>query len=358
MPNLLQPTSGSPTQMDSGLSAKLKAAGHTAQTISTDQPFGAPILACSSQQYHTIEVIVVDRHGSPVSDVPLELCRDKTHVLLHKTGPDGTARFNGLEESLSYQLTLSDLDQSAWQLLETQALTPETAVSKASAYWKQQEPLKATKAFTHNVVQGECSVMLADRFGHLPQTLWDNPANLALKLKRGSMEILFPGDDLEIPPRQAKIVDVAVKKRYRIEHKLARTTLSVRLLDSFGEPYKELPYFIEFEANAGAIASKLGSTDAQGFLCQPLPSDIKRVKVTVKKGEDQEIHEFLLGELDPIQESSGAIARLNNLGFPCNLHDPENIACAVGTFQWFEGLPVTGKLDESTRVKLVEKHLS
>ncbi len=67
-----------------------------------------------------------------------------------------------------------------------------------------------------------------------------------------------------------------------------------------------------------------------------------------------------LGRIDPVSESSGVQARLNNLGYRCGKLDgvlgPKTRA-ALMKFQASAGHPdPNGELDEQTRDLLKEKH--
>lgn len=300
----------------------------------------------------------MDEDGVPVANVALELCKSETEVLRHKTGPHGTARFDRLEDG-SYQLALCDLDQDVWELAETEALTPQAAKSAWNAAWVAPGASDAGAEIVHEVVQGECTLMLADRFGHLPETVWEYAANDALHGKGKSMPILLPGDTLVIPPRRIAAVDVTVKHRYRIVRKRARTNFSVRFLGPLGLPYKGCQYLIGFYAGPDtALGHRLGKTDDEGFLREFILPKVTSIEVDLKTDVGDQVYQFDVGALDPVKEMSGVVARLNNLGFPCTAGDPDAIACAVATFQWCQQIDITGELDDDTRTRIAAAHLS
>jgi hypothetical protein len=73
-----------------------------------------------------------------------------------------------------------------------------------------------------------------------------------------------------------------------------------------------------------------------------------------------------VGDLDPVDEPSGARQRLEHLGLygatyaggddPYPSRDEGQLAAAITAFQKREGLPATGKLDDATKAALVAAH--
>lgn len=340
----------------SDTSARLRAADQVAQQHSASDSIDSPVKGCPLALRHAIEVSVVDGAGAPVANVALELRKGPSQVLRHKTGALGMARFDRLEAG-PYQLSLCELDSQVWQLSETLALSPQSARSEGNALWETRPVASPGQPIVHDVAQGECAVMLAHHYGHLPETVWK--ANSALSAKPGrSMTVLMPGDQLVIPPRQGASIEVAVKQRYLILHQLARTAFSVRLLDSEGSPFRQCQYLIRFFAVGAVLANRLGQTDSGGFLHERIQPDVTQIEVDLNTAEGDQTYRFDVGGLDPVDETSGVVERLNNLGYPCSPGNEQSIACAVGTFQWFEQIPITGKVDDDLRGRLGIAHLS
>ena len=66
-----------------------------------------------------------------------------------------------------------------------------------------------------------------------------------------------------------------------------------------------------------------------------------------------------IGDLDPVDESSGQVARLANLGYyrgPVDKVDPDEFKSAVEEFQCENSLTVDGKIGPKTQAKLKTVH--
>jgi N-acetylmuramoyl-L-alanine amidase len=339
-----------------GAISKLLAADQMARKYGDNQSISAPIQNCPLDTRYAVEVCIVDREGHPIANVPLGLGKSESEVLYHKTGPHGIARFNGLAES-TYQLELCEADRRLWQLARTETLTPPEQLGSGMAVWQDRLTSACEAKKIHEVSQGECILMLASRFGHLPETLW--AANKDKFPAGRSMAILAPGDKLVIPARQAGSISVAIGCRYHIVLGNAITKFAVRFLDSFQNPYKDCDYLVNFITDDGALPiCSSGKTDQEGFVRESILPGVVRGELRLRTPQGRKKYRFDLGALDPISEDSGAIHRLNNLGFYCSENDPLSVRGAIAAFQLCENLDVTGERDAATRTKLKERHFS
>lgn len=334
--------------------AKLRVAEQLANRYSRDQATDSPTQLCPFASRYAIEVRIVDPTGKPVSNVALCLRKNESEVLLHKTNHRGTARFEGLMEG-TYQLGLSESDDRLWRLDRTESLTPSEKKSSGDAIWQGVPNANAQASVTHEIAQGECILMLADRFGQLPETLWT--ANRENFSADRSMVVLYPREQLKIPPREIVYFSVAAGDCCHISVSNAMTEFVVRFLDSFEQPYKGCAYLIKCFAGEDLFPiTNSGETDGEGFVRESILPATTRIELDLDTSEGQLQYEFALGNLDPISETSGAISRLNNLGFYCDENDSSSVLGAAATFQWFEELPITGAIDAATRTRLEEQY--
>lgn len=194
------------------------------------------------------------------------------------------------------------------------------------------------------VRQGDCLSSIAARFGFDWQSLWEHPDNAALRSQRGNPNVLSPGDLIEIPDLRPWQESAATEQRHRFVHRGSVALLRVCLLID-GEPRNNCYCRISID---GRLTE--GSTDGDGVLEVPIPSDACRVQLWLRDGDGEDVYEFTLGELDPVDTEPGARARLSNLGFLGDGELPEVARC----FQRHEELLESGGLDEATRARLME----
>jgi hypothetical protein len=199
------------------------------------------------------------------------------------------------------------------------------------------------------VQQGDCLASIAAMNKRSWQTLWNHPDNAALKKKRQSPNVLYPGDVVNIPDIVVKTHACATGATHVFQTSSAKTLFRVRLLED-GRPRKNLKYELHVDQ-----LTFTGTTDGDGMVEQRIPATASQaILVTV-----EDAISFDFGNLDPIEEDSGAKQRLRNLGF---LHEAEAsgsddvLSDAVREFQQQWGLPVTGQVDATTRQKLLQAH--
>lgn len=203
----------------------------------------------------------------------------------------------------------------------------------------------------HTVAQGEYLSLIARTYGLRPERIWNHPANLALRLKRKSPNILHPGDELTIPPKEAKEETAPTERRHRFIVKAATQKIRLVLKDRLGKPIRNTPYRIWISGRPDVS----GSTDGGGLLETEIPVNVQQAKLYVYKM----CWDLNVGALNPISKHSGVQQRLNNLGFDCGAPDGvvgPKTRSALTRFQRSAGLPPTGVPDEVTRRKLEEKH--
>lgn len=211
------------------------------------------------------------------------------------------------------------------------------------------------------VQQGDhISKIAADHGLRLWQTIWDHPDNADLKAKRGNPNVLFPGDELEVPERESRTEECATGRRHRFRAKTQGLTLRVKTLDFGSAPV----------TNADATLWVGGDfehtkTDGEGMLERALPLNAQEGRLRVQSPAIAGTLDVPLdiGHLDPVDQVTGQIARLNNLGYDAGpVEEPEDSAAkqrvcsAVEEFQCDQGLKVDGIVGPNTQKKLKEAH--
>lgn len=229
----------------------------------------------------------------------------------------------------------------------------------------------------YTVRQGDCIASIAYREGFFWETLWSDSANSELRRKREVGNVLAPGDVVHIPDLRKRAEAGAAEQKHRFRRKGVPAILRLQILgppetdDTPGaqgrldeseyedptfeariapdEPLSAVPYRLVIDGE-----SRDGKTDGQGRLEVPIPPDAQSGRVILNPDtEDERVIGLRLGAMDPIEEDAGVAARLNNLGFPAKPGTPPT-ADTVRLFQEKNGLDVTGKVNDATRLKLTE----
>jgi N-acetylmuramoyl-L-alanine amidase len=208
----------------------------------------------------------------------------------------------------------------------------------------------------HVVKQRECLVSIARQYGFAdPSTIYDDPGNEELRQKRPHPNVLFPGDEVVIPEPDTTTITIRTGKRTKLVATVARRELRLRLTGAGGVALANEPFTVEA---SGEVAG--GTTDGAGLLVASVSGRAVSAVVTAA-GLTWSVR---LGALDPIGDtpdggSSGALARLANLGFlfaGSPPPSPEALAAALRAFQREQGLEETGELDSATASKVQEAH--
>jgi putative peptidoglycan binding protein len=209
----------------------------------------------------------------------------------------------------------------------------------------------------HVVEAGEHIAGIAHQHGFLNwQTIWDDPANAALKAKRSSPAVLAPGDRLVIPDPPTQTVTVATGKRHVF--RISKPKLKVRVVvrDFDGSPIAKAACKLVVDD-----VSKELTTDDKGLIECPVSEKAKTATLTLTEpgtGLDIVLN-LQIGGLDPVETLSGQEARLNNLGYAAGTAGDAKDAAfvrAVRAFQTDNKLDVDGDCGPKTQAKLTEVH--
>jgi hypothetical protein len=202
---------------------------------------------------------------------------------------------------------------------------------------------------THVIESGDTVASLAAAHGFTdPRIVWNAPENAELRQRR-KPDILAPGDELYIPPRELRTVTVATGRRHtlRIERCLVR--LRVALRDIVGKPRAGTTAVLEVDGKREDLTA-----DGDGVIEMTIAPDARDAVLTV----DGQEYDLEIGKLDPIDSEEGVTRRLRNLGYLVDGmgDDAEALSFAVELFQVDHELAVDGNDLESIREKLEEVH--
>lgn len=340
----------------------LAAAEKAAHAYSDSQAVGATTMPCPNSKKELKEVIrvkVVGEDGVGLGDVALQLSRDDKQVLTGKTAPDGVYAFKGLEPG-SYQLSLPELDQDAWKELSAEALPANEAKSSSVACWQSAPAARVDGEKIHVIKQGECVGKIAEVYGFFPKTIWEYGKNKELReLRHDEMYILFEKDQVVIPAKRQKVQPVHTGDALMVLRKGIPESLNIRFLNYDDTPRVGMPYLVKIETKGDDIFPALsGTVDGQGLVRVPIPPKAIFAEITLGQGNDQQIHKFDLGYVNPIDTLSGVKARLNSLRYYCGDETDEpnqKTKDAIKAFQRRYELEPTGERDHPTLALLKEK---
>jgi N-acetylmuramoyl-L-alanine amidase len=201
----------------------------------------------------------------------------------------------------------------------------------------------------HTVSQGESISSIAVLYGHFPQTVWDDPANEALRKKRENPNLLLPGDVVVVPDKVTKEAPVQTGKVHRFRRKGVPEVLRLQLRE-YGKPRAGASFLLDVDG----VLHK-GQTNAQGVLQVTVPNSSRKAVLRIGKGE---VYTIDISHVDPLEGEQANPRRLVNLNFLKGEEqgDEKALRRAVRAFQQAHELDATGELDGPTRQKLREVH--
>lgn len=210
----------------------------------------------------------------------------------------------------------------------------------------------------HKVEPGDCISSIAHKYGMVPDTIWNDPANAELKSKRKTPNVLMAGDIVIIRDLEKKEVACSTGGRHRFNKKKGTSSvLKLVMEDEEMKPRANVKYVLTV---GGSITT--GATDGNGKINHPIPPNARSGHLVVgdaAKGEDLQEYDLLFGGLDPIDTMTGVQQRLKNLGFYHGTVDGKNGPLtkeAIANYQAAHDIKATGNPDDSTRQRMQGEH--
>ena len=197
---------------------------------------------------------------------------------------------------------------------------------------------------SNTVAEGDCLNSIAFDNGFYWQTIWRHPSNKALRKRRKDPNVLYPGDVVNIPDPAEKEEAVALDRRHTFRLKGVPARLDLQFMID-GKLQANVPFKLDVE---GKVTE--GQTDDNACVSVPIRPNARQGKITVGQGVEARSYDLALGRLDPVDETTGMQARLNNLGFWCDVTGnwDDQSREAMAHFQMEVGLPATGDPDQDT----------
>jgi hypothetical protein len=203
------------------------------------------------------------------------------------------------------------------------------------------------------VQQGDHVERLAFHAGAPCEEVWDHPKNAELKQKRKTMDVLLPGDILHLPSGDPDGLAVSKETKNKFTATIGKRPMRVLLHDEAG-PLANQPYEIRgLPMHPGAEPPK-GQSGANGEVEIEVPHTVREVVLYLPELQHSVV--LSVGGMDPVDERSGTLRRLENLGYirkRGNVSD-EHVESAIRAFQRDHDLERTGTDDEATCEKLRE----
>jgi len=210
----------------------------------------------------------------------------------------------------------------------------------------------------HTVEQGEYLGLIARHHGFASYTtIWNHDNNTDLRNLRQNPNILLPGDQVFIPDKLVKTAEAGSGKSTRFKVVLDKVLLRLKLDELFGQPLANVQCEIRVD---GKTVKK--TTDDSAIVEIEVTAAAQEAELVVKESGDRledVVIPIKIGHLDPVEEQTGQIARLNNLGYfagPIDEVDEQFLRSAVEEFQCDEKLTVDGKCGPKTQAKLKAIH--
>lgn len=288
-----------------------------------------------------VEVELLDKNKRPVKGLAVELTLPDGSVQKGSLSDKGSFRVEGIDAG-TCKVRFPDLDGREW------------AKSGAFAEGAAVELLKGKPKIgpgSYTVKQGDHIASIAADAGFLSwKTIWEDGKNSAIKGKRNP-NVLYPGDKLEIPERQKREESAPTGEYSTFQAIGDPVQLKIVVLDWAGNPVSDTELDILLDLSEKIKTAGDGSVTKK--VVDPLGSKEGKLKV---KGYELGLK---LGHLDPVEELSGQVWRLNNLGYRAgdvkDEKDPDFLS-AVEEFQCDYALTVDGKCGPNTQSKLKDIH--
>lgn len=287
-----------------------------------------------------VEVEFIDRNKRPVKGLRVEVTVPGGELVKGTLSDKGAFRKDNIDPG-TCRVHFPDLDGREWA---KSGSFPEGAAVEVIG------PAPAIPAGPYKVKQGDHIASIAYDAGFLSwKTIWDDGKNAGIKKQRNP-NVLYPGDVIEIPAKQKKEESAPTGEYHTFQAVGEPVMLKVVVLDWAGNPIADTDVEMQLDGKEKLKTAGDGS-----------------VKTNVNAGGEQEgsislkgyTLDLKLGHMDPVEELSGQLARLNNLGYRAgggtDGTSPAFLS-AVEEFQCDYGLTVDGVCGPNTQAKLKDVH--
>ena len=327
------------TPLTGGSSAAQVAAAE-AEAAAAANSGGARRSSDESTRRTWVEVELLDQNRRPVKGAKVEITLPDGSTTRGNLSSEGTLRVNGIDPG-SCAVTFPDLDGREWK--RSGDVPSGAAVELLSG-----SPRIPSGAYT--VKQGDYMASIAREAGFLTaSTIWEDGANASLRGRRNA-NVLYPGDVVQVPVRQRKTESVATGEKTTFATVGEAVTVKLVVLAWDGTPLSNTEVQMRLDTAETARTAEDGSARRNVN-----PAGPREGNLTVRNFSLP----LRLGHLDPAEEFSGQVWRLNNLGYragePADGQDM-NFRSAVEEFQCDNGIAVTGRCDAATQDKLRTVH--
>lgn len=209
------------------------------------------------------------------------------------------------------------------------------------------------RSFLEHVVRpGECLASLAAKLRATVDEIWELDENAELREQRQDPYVLVPGDRVMVPAPSTEAVRVIAGQRHVFQVHSSYADFQVRV-DRNGKPRANAAFKLVIDGGAFEVE---GVSDNDGVVRARIPASARRGVVEFTDGRGKVV--FELGTLEPWDTLRGVQGRLRDLGYYLGdvdgIHGPRT-ARALRRFQKEQGLEVTGKADDSTKLALRSK---
>ena len=206
----------------------------------------------------------------------------------------------------------------------------------------------------HIVQQGESVISLSKKYGISVEKIWNHPDNQGLKNKERTHGILFAGDELTIPDKEKKEVEISTNKFIKIRYRRKlKTNLNIKF-NRNGKPRSNEKYVLKIEDQ-----ELKGNLDNDGRMNVEIPVSAKEALLYLGDEGKQEKLKLKIGYLDPVSEVTGIKQRMRNMGMYYGKLDDsidDAFLASLKMFQKKHNLSETGEVNEKTKQKVKEAY--
>jgi hypothetical protein len=209
----------------------------------------------------------------------------------------------------------------------------------------------------YTVKQGDYLSKIAKQYGFPDYTvIWNHPNNAQLQQTRPNPSVLYPGDKVYVPDQQRRQESGSTDQRHSFVTNRGTLMLRLVLEDAYEQPIANAQCALTVD---GQVSQP--TTDGTGKIELEIAQDAQNAMLVIRSDgtpfQDVPIP-LKIGNLDPVNELSGQVERLNNLGyFAGNGKDQASLQSAVEEFQCdHEPLRVDGICGPQTQAKLKDVH--